>query len=274
MTKLERDTRIVGKDNTYRARLHPDWQVWFPNGGYMAAILLRAVGVASTFNRPLSFTCHFLSVPQLGEVDISVASAKRTRNAESLTFSMSQNGKLIIQGMAWTGREVDGYMHDDFTMPKVPHYESLKSTADIAGALVSDGLWVNLEQRPVKGNTHWLLEKSEAAVQRDWLKFATDELDEDPYLNAGRYLVLLDSYGWPAAARRHVGDPRYIAPTLSLTVDFHRMHDSHWMLLDSHGPLSEAGYMKIQNSLWSEDGKCLATGMATLMCRPRPGYEG
>jgi len=271
LTKLEEDTRLTKHAEGFRATLHEDWQVWFPNGGYMAAMLLRAVGEVSHFEFPLSFTCHFLSVPTLHEVEISVASLKRTRNAESLSFSMRQGTKLVIQGMAWTGQEVEGYVHDTMEMPVVPHHRDLKSTADIQGALAPNGMWRNFEQRPVAGNTHWLLEESETPLQRDWIQFVADSIDDNAFVNGGRYLVLLDSYGWPAAARAHVGDPRFIAPTLSLSVDFHRIHNDHWMLLDAHGPLSERGYMKIQNALWNEAGQCLASGMATLMCRPRPG---
>ena len=271
MTRLEQDTRLTGADGHFQANLHPQWQVWFPNGGYMAAMLLRAIGQTSKFDTPLSFCCHFLSVPKLGEVNIEVVSIKKTRNAESLTFNMTQSGKPIIQGMAWTGQRVTGYVHDELQMPSVPHYAELIPTSEMEGAYNPQSFWAHMEQRPVAGNVHWLMSEQTEAIQQDWLRFASADLDDSAFLSAGRYLVILDSFGWPAAARRHVGDARFIAPTLALSVDFHRIYRDHWMLLDCHAPLSEAGYLKVQNSLWSEDGRCLATGMATLMCRPRPG---
>jgi hypothetical protein len=39
----------------YRAELVPDWRTWGPLGGYVAAIALRAAGMATSFDRPASF---------------------------------------------------------------------------------------------------------------------------------------------------------------------------------------------------------------------------
>ena len=272
MSRLEQDTRLSGGEGQYQASLHEDWQVWFPNGGYMSAMLLRAVGQASAFEQPVSLTCYFLSVPHIGPVEIQVTSLKRTRNAEALQFAMHQQGKPIIHGSAWTGRPVDGYAHDDAPMPEVPAKESLKSTREIEGAHPEQAFWGHFEQRPVSQDVHWQQRESGPALQRDWLAFRDDHVDADPFLSAGRYVVLLDSYGWPAAARAHSQDGRYIAPTLSLTVDFHRPLDAHWMLSEATSPVAVNGYMQVRSRLWAERGDLLASAQAMLMCRPRPGY--
>jgi hypothetical protein len=44
MGDFERDTRVEGGGGRYRATLSEDWRIWGPNGGYLAAIALRAVG--------------------------------------------------------------------------------------------------------------------------------------------------------------------------------------------------------------------------------------
>jgi hypothetical protein len=52
------------------AMVHDDWEIWGPQGGYVAAIALRAAGAASPFARPASFFCHYLSVAQFAPVDL------------------------------------------------------------------------------------------------------------------------------------------------------------------------------------------------------------
>lgn len=273
MSRLEQDTRLTVNDGRYQAHLHEDWQVWFPNGGYMGAMLLRAVGETSVFERPVSQTCFFLSVPRIGPVDIVVETLKQTRNAEALSFAMSQEGKPIIHGIAWTGQIVEGYTHDDAPMPEVAPKEELKSTRDIVNGHAPQAFWSHFEQRPISQDLHWQQERSGEAVQRDWLGFYDNDEDGDPFISAGRFIVLLDSYGWPAAARAHSGDGRYIAPTLSLTVDFHRPFDGRWMLSEATAPVATDGYMQVRSRLWAEEGPLLASAQATLMCRPRPGYS-
>ena len=41
---FEVDTRLEGGDGRYRALVSKDWEIWGPNGGYMAALALRAAG--------------------------------------------------------------------------------------------------------------------------------------------------------------------------------------------------------------------------------------
>lgn len=271
MSKLERDTRLTGSDGIYQGCLHEDWQIWFPNGGYMAAMLLRAVGQTSVFDQPITQTSYFLSVPKLGPVDITVQSLKQTRNAQALSFLMTQDDKPIIQGLAWTGHPVDGYQHDDAVMPRVADKDTLKSTRDITNGHAPQAFWTHFEQRPISQNLHWQQQQSGQAVQRDWLCFYDKEVDDEPFLNAGRLVVLLDTYGWPAAARAHSGDGRFITPTLSLTVDFHRDCKHRWLLSEATSPVAESGYMQARNRLWSEAGELMATSQSMLMCRPRPG---
>ena len=46
------DTAVSGEDGRYTATLSHDWEIWGPNGGYVAAIALRAAGAHSRFDRP------------------------------------------------------------------------------------------------------------------------------------------------------------------------------------------------------------------------------
>ena len=52
MGDLAVDTEVVGGDGHFTAQLSSDWEIWGPNGGYVAAVLLRAAGAHTRFDRP------------------------------------------------------------------------------------------------------------------------------------------------------------------------------------------------------------------------------
>ena len=42
MGELSADTAVDGTDGVYSARLSSDWEIWGPNGGYVASVAMRA----------------------------------------------------------------------------------------------------------------------------------------------------------------------------------------------------------------------------------------
>ena len=44
MGDFDIDTRVEGSGGRYRANISREWEIWGPNGGYVAAIALRAAG--------------------------------------------------------------------------------------------------------------------------------------------------------------------------------------------------------------------------------------
>src|SRR5205823_4892878 len=83
MGNLAADTAVSGADGRYQATLSPDWEIWGPNGGYVASIALRAAGAHSAFDRPATFSCHYLAVARFDAVDLDVRTLRRTKRAES-----------------------------------------------------------------------------------------------------------------------------------------------------------------------------------------------
>src|ERR687888_1917347 len=57
---LGADTAVSGSAGRYSATLHEGWDIWGPQGGYVAGVALRAAGELTSFRRPASFSCHFL----------------------------------------------------------------------------------------------------------------------------------------------------------------------------------------------------------------------
>ena len=53
MGDLATDTAVtMVSPGRYRADLAPDWEIWGPNGGYLASVAMRAAGGSTLLCRP------------------------------------------------------------------------------------------------------------------------------------------------------------------------------------------------------------------------------
>jgi hypothetical protein len=70
MGTLQDDTALTARDGKLFVTLSQDWNIWGPNGGYVAAIALRAAGkVAPAGHRPSSISVQYLSVGKFEECE-------------------------------------------------------------------------------------------------------------------------------------------------------------------------------------------------------------
>ena len=262
------DTAIEGGDGSYRATLSPDWEIWGPNGGYVATIALRAAGAESRFARPASFTGQFLSVAKFEEVDISVELVRSTRVADSLLVRMTQGDKPVHIALVWTVDEVEGLEHDFAPMPKVPPPEDVKSADEVPGDRPTFVFWGNLDHRHLDWQPYRDDRKATDPRFHGWYKYRPRATFDDPYVDAGRALLLLDTLGWPATVQKHVAPPLF-APSLDISVQFHRLvPESEWIYVEEIAPAGADGLIGCSGRAWSRDGQLLATGGAQLLCRP------
>src|SRR6476620_5279 len=130
MGDLAVDTAVEGRDGHYTARVSREWEIWGPNGGYVASIALRAAGAQSRFNRPGPLVGHFLGVADFDTVDLEVTTLREAKRAESIRVSMTQRGQPIFDAMVWAVGDVSGLEHDVTEMPEAPDPETLRSAAD------------------------------------------------------------------------------------------------------------------------------------------------
>ena len=274
MGDFEKDTRVEGSAGRYRASLSEDWRIWGPNGGYLAAIALRAVGREAAIPRPASFHGHFLAVARFAEVALEVTPIRVGRRSESFRVQMSQEGKTIFEGLVRTAASSPGLEHDVATMPEVPAPEGLRSAAEIARDYGLEDrprypFWQNLEARPLAPERFLEAPRPRAPEWRQWYRFRPRDTFDDPWTDAGRYLLLIDTLTWPAAVQPHEPAPAYSAPNLDVSAWFHRAAPGEpWLLADHRCDVAEAGLMGTTARIWSPAGRLLASGGAQLLCVP------
>lgn len=264
---LEQATRVESEDGGHSAVLSNAWEIWGPNGGYLAAIALRAAGAVAQIERPASFYCHFLSSPQFDAVALDVRLLKRGRRAESLAVEMTQGGKPILHAMVKTAADAPGYSHQHPQAPDAPAPETLKSYDELLSAERRRrfSFWNNVERRPLNQR---LSEEPTAPVLREWARYRPRACFEDPFLDAARALILLDTFGFPAAYQ-HYRSWEYLAPNLDTSAWFHNFSPAcEWLLIDCECSVAEHGLMGVSGKVWDTAGTLLASGGAQLCCIP------
>ena len=264
-------TRDPSADGRYRSTLSQDWAVWGPNGGYVAAIALRAALAESRLPRPASFHCHFLAVGEFAPVELRVTSLGGSKRAESLRVEVAQNGRALIVASVWMVDDgLSGFAHDFASAPEIAKPAALRSYGELAGDEYAQWypIWRSIEGRPLAwrqppGEPEW----------RTWLRFTDTEVP-DRAADALRQLFWLDFPGWNATIAAHAWPFRYLTPNLDLTVQFHAFApEAEWILADGVVPLAQDGLIGCSARLWTEGGRLLATGTSKHLCRLNPGYE-
>ena len=263
---LAQATRLEGGDGRYSIRLDEAWEIWGPSGGYLAAIALRAAGEAAEIRRPASFYCHFLGSPSFDEVELTVELLKRGRRSESFAVRMAQGERQVLHALVQTAAEAPGYEHQESEAPQVTPVEASEPLLRMKDGEPLHPFWSNLSCR----RPDWEEMEARAPLTREWVRFEPEPRFDDPFVDAARPLILLDTYGWPAVWQKHRGAD-YIAPNLDTYVNFHRpTAESEWLLIDHECPVAADGLLGVRGRVWDAGGRLMASGAAQLCCTPLP----
>ena len=96
-------------DGRYGAEMSERWWVARgPNGGYVSAVVLRAIQAAAAIKRaPRSLTVQFPRAPVAGPVEITVKTEREGRTVTFLSARMEQQGELQAAALAVLADDLD-----------------------------------------------------------------------------------------------------------------------------------------------------------------------
>ena len=262
MAGLVEATAMVLTDDGSVATLDPAWDIWGPAGGYIAAIALGAVRThADAGHRPVTLTGQFVRVAGPGQLDVEVARVK-TGGTALLAVTLSQQGRPVFQAQVWTTARSDASLPVTPVMPSVPPPHGLCGQGDLMAdrGVEQIAFWQNLEGRPV----NFRLADDPPAIdtrQYRWMRFREWAPSDDPFLEAMRYVLLIDIGIWPAHWHRQSERAAYLAPSLDVWAHFHGGPSAgEWLLSDADADVSGHGTISGRVRIWSEDGYAVATG--------------
>lgn len=249
MGRFATDTAVVALgDGRYSGHVDDGWLIHNPNGGYLAAILLRAVlaEVDDPIRRPRSITLHYLRPGQVGPCEVIVTIERAGRGMSTATARFVQDGKDAILAIVALGIDRPGPAIDHHPMPEVPGPDELGPREGGPDMSFRDRFLI----RPAIGPAPFV--RADEAITGGWLHLEDDEPIDDVAL-----LMLCDA--WPPAVFSIAELPVGV-PTIDLTVHFR--HDPPlapaWVLVRFRTTVVADGYLEEDGEVWSSDGRLLA----------------
>src|SRR3954454_21401403 len=130
MSKFERDTSVREVDaGVFEGVVNRDWWIVFgPNGGFLAAMLVKAMGAAVEDDARMarSLTIHYTAAPAEGPVRIRTTVERAGRSLTTVTARMEQEGRLIALAIGAFSRTRRAEIEfDDAPAPDVPPPEAV-----------------------------------------------------------------------------------------------------------------------------------------------------
>ena len=256
--RLERDTAVtrLGED-TFAGRVDPGWWVMRgPNGGYLAAIVLRALAerVGDPTRAARSLTVHFVAPPDAGDLLVDTAVERAGGSLSSCSARVTQDGRLVALALAAFSASRAGPAFQDLAPPAFPAVETLPRTPppDVAPPVAQrwDARWViGQPPSPEPG-------PAAEAVAGGWIR-----PDEPQLLDAPAVVAITDAWIPPVLLR----SPEPLAvPTVDLTVHLRARLPHPGVAPDGFVMARFAtraaadGFLEEDGEVWAPDGTLLA----------------
>ena len=257
-------------DGRYDAHCDTAWSApRGPNGGYLAAIVLRALEAEAgdAERRPRSLTCHYLRPPADGPVRVEVAVERAGRSVTALSARLFQEGRLCVVALGALARDLPAAAGYAAPPPAAPPPDAVDPWPAFDGA---PPIAHRIEMRPVFGGIPF--SGAAEAVGGGWLRLAAPEPADAPAL-----AFFADA--WLPAPFARLEAP-VAAPTLDLTVHF-RAPDAVAALPPGAAVLARFasttaadGFFEEDGQLWAPDGTLLAQSRQLALLVAPPGGGG
>jgi acyl-CoA thioesterase len=252
VSRFDRDTAAepLGQGR-YRVRFDPAWwDVRGPNGGYLAAQMVRAMRaeVADADRALRSLTVHYLAAPVEGDGEVVVSIERSGRGLTTVSARLEQDGRTMAIALAALAKPYAGQAeYADAQMPAVAPPEELELLSREGQGLP---FIQNFELRHALG--HPPFSGGDRALTGGWIR-----LREPRPLDELAIVALTDAW-WPAPFS--VVDRPMAAPTIDLTVHVRaplpRDHDD--VLIEVRSDTARDGFFEEDTRIFSPDGTLLA----------------
>jgi acyl-CoA thioesterase len=262
---FETDTAVArAGDGAWAANVSSQWSVpRGPNGGYIAAIVLRAMEaeLADPARAPRSLTLHYLRPPSEGPCEVHVTVERAGRTLSSLNARMIQDGRLMVVALGAFSRDFPTAADYATAAPGAAPAGELHTVPDVPGVFPIArrvALAPRFGPAPFSGG--------DEATVGGWLRLA-----EPRVADAAAVAFYTDAWLPSPFARLTAPAP---APTIDLTIHFRArlphpaMAPGDPVLARFRSTTSRDGFFEEDGEIWAPDGTLLAQSRQLAILAP------
>lgn len=261
----------------YRAGLTPAWSFRSPSGGVLLTVALRAIRaeLGDDGLKPRSATALFASTVPVGPAEVRVMSVRRGNVAAQVraTLVSAVDDGPGMEVVATFSRDRDGFEFSDCDPPLVPPPDRapLLGAAVPFSARARPPFFDNFECRLAAGSDWYAGEwvPGPARFAR-WFRYLVAQRTDGGLLDRLALPPLADTMPPSVVEKLGPGFPRFVAPSLDLTVHFIDDTDRDWLLVSAHTKRAHAGYASAEIEIFDDTGRLLACGSQVMMFRNPP----
>lgn len=254
-------------DGVYLARIDRGWWVRVgPNGGYLGAILVRAMehAVGDPERAPRSVTVHYLRPPVEGPAQVHTRVERVGRSLTTVSARLLQDEGLRALALGAWSRARRAPEFQQAAMPEVAPPEQTAPREPAPGPQI--GMHARYDSRPALGPRPST--RGERAETGGWLRLAEPRVVDAP-------LAFAYADGWPPAVFSLLERPGagHGVPTVDLTVHFRatlplpQAKPGDFTLAAFRSRVLREGFLEEDGELWSRDGVLLAQSRQLAMFR-------
>jgi acyl-CoA thioesterase len=255
---FDRETavRSLG-DGRYEANLDRAWWVHRgPNGGYLAAIVLRALSeaVGDAVRAPRSLTVHYAAPPAEGALDIATVIERAGRSLTTCSARLTQDRKLIGLALGAFSTARPGPEFADVRPPDAPPPEESRVVEAPRDDPSIPAIAFRWDNRVVRGGMPG--EPTGEAVTTRWIRLPEGHVVD------GLVAAAITDAAVPAVFGR-VDEP-IVVPTVDLTIHFRSSlpmpgaQADDYVLADFRTNVAAEGFLEEDGEIRSRDGVLLA----------------
>ncbi len=256
-------------ERRYESVLDRAWWVHRgPNGGYLAAIVLRALTetVGDADRSPRSLTVHYVAPPAEGALEIATTIERAGRSLTSCSARLMQDSKLIGLALAAFSRARPGPEFADLQPPDAPPADESPLVAAPTDDPFIPDIAFRWENRLVRGG--FPPEPTGEAVIARWIRLPEGRVVD------GLVAAALTDAVIPAVFGRV--EEQMIVPTVDLTIHFRSSlplptaRPDDYVLAEFRTNVVAEGFLEEDGEIWSPDGVLLAQSRQLAAVLPMP----